>query len=137
MKVALLALFAFSASAAAVVAGYTPFLGVFESHYWSLAIRDLPVFKVAAINTATAFLVLFAAFWSSRGDSQIYSNAILGYSFLLPFVLVLVFLPGTQSKPDWAPLHVGVTIGAFFVVQYTVARSLRQWFWKRGGRSVP
>ncbi|WP_184304755.1 hypothetical protein [Roseateles oligotrophus] len=135
MKLALLALFAFSASAAGVVAGYTPFLGFFEWHYWSWAVRDLPVVKVAAFNTVAVFVVLFAAFWSCRGDKEIYGNAILGYSFVLPFVVVLAFLPGAESKPDWASLNFGVTIAVFFAVQYAFARSLRERFWERGGRS--
>lgn len=135
MKTALIALASYIASAAAVVVGYTPFLGVFDGHYWSMALRDLPVFRVSTINTVSAFAVLLVAFWASRGDKTTYKNALLGYAYMAPFLIVLVFLPGAQPAPDWAPLNFEWTIGLFFLIHLLVGLALRQKVWEVGGRS--
>ena len=135
-KVIFVTIVAFVASCVGVVVGYTPFPGVLESHYWSLALKDLPVLKAAGANVGATFLVLLAAFWSCKGDENVYRNAVFGYSFFLPYFVVWLFLPGIESAPSWAPLNYGVTIAVLFAVQFIASRALRDWFWRLGGRSA-
>lgn len=127
---------AFSLSCIGVVAAYSPLMGVFEGFFWRQALRDLPLVGAAALNVAATFLVLFGAFWSCRGSKEIYRDAVFGYSFLCPWLVILFALPGEQAKPDWASLHWGAAFAFFFAAQYGCARLLREWVWLRGGRST-
>lgn len=135
-KTALIFILGYLLSMVGVVAGYTPPLGVLEKHYWEWAMRDLPIFGAASANLVSAFLVLMTAFWGSKGDLDTYRVAILAYSFCCPFAVVLWFLPGDQSKPDWATFNFGVTVAVFLGVQLGIARLLQAKVWSQGGRSA-
>jgi len=138
VKIIGLAILAYGFSCIAILAGYTPVTDVFDEFYWTFyvarALEEIPVYRVAGINTAASFAILFVSFWTSCGQINRYHVDLLGLSYITPFIVQIVFLPGAQSKPTWASSDFYYTIGIFFLINYLVVRSLRDWFWQNGGR---
>jgi len=125
----------FLASVAAIVVGYSEVDELFDASNWNRVIKAIPVLSTALVVTSSTLGVLLLAYWLCRGDRRIYENAVLGYSYIAPFIIGLVFLPGAQSKPDWAPLNHERMFVLLVVAQVASTYALRSWFWLRGSRS--
>jgi hypothetical protein len=135
MKPVLVLVLLFLASAVAIVAGYSELDQLFDASNWSRVVRAVPVLSTALIVAGGTLVVLLLAFWLCRGSRATYENAVLGYSYFAPFIIVLVFLPGAQSKPDWTPLNHGTMLTLLVIAQVASTYSLRSWFWSRGART--
>ena len=134
MKPVLVFISLFVASASAIVAGYSELGQSFDASNWSRVVQAAPVLSTALIVTIGTLAIILLAFWLSHGDRSTYQNAVLGYSYFAPFIIGLIFLPGAQSKPAWAPMNHAVMFVLLVVAQVASTYALRDWFWFRGSR---
>ena len=97
-----------------------------------MVLREVPVFFSAFVLTLLCPIILLVSFWSARGDAATYRSAVLGWSFIAPMVVVLLLLPGEQTKPEATSLNSSVLLLLVCASQMSAARMLREWFWKNG-----
>ena len=122
----------FAVSLAGIVAGYSDLSLLFDAWNWNRVIKEIPVLRAALAVAGGSLVVIFLAFWLCRGDRATYNNAVLGYSYISPFLVVLVLLPGEQSKPGWAPLNMYTMLTVLCLAQVVATLLVRDWFWSRG-----
>ena len=132
MKPALAFATLFAVSLVGIVAGYSDISSLFDAWNWERVINEIPVVRAALAIAGGSFVVMLLAFWLCRGDRSMYNNAVLGYSYIAPFIIVLALLPGEQSKPEWAPLNLYTMLTVLCLAQVVSTHLVRDWFWSRG-----
>lgn len=125
----------FVVSILAIVAGYSDVSLLLDAWNWERVLKSIPVVRGAFAVAGGSGVAILLAFWISRGTRTIYNNAVLGYSYLSPFLIVLTLLPGEQSKPDWAPLNLFTMLTILIAAQIAATYAVRDWFWSSGATS--
>jgi len=132
MKPALVFATLFVVSIVGIVAGYSEMSLLLDTWNWKRVINSVPVVRAALAVAGGSLVVILLAFWLCRGDRTKYNNAVLGYSYISPFIIVLALLPGEQSKPEWAPLNLYTMLTVLCVAQVVATHVVRDWFWSKG-----
>lgn len=137
MKIVVVFAAFFALSCFGIIAGYSELDRLLDTDWWPMLLADLPVFTAATIFTANLFASLLLAFWFSRGDRKKFGEEAQIISFVSPMLLVLIALPGYQSKPEYAPFNLEHTIALVCVCQMIATKCLRDWIWERGTTTQP
>lgn len=132
MKPTFVFLALFIASVVGIIAGYSDLSGLLSPYNWKRLFAAVPVLPAAAMLTAGAFAALLLAHWLCRGSKVTYNEAVFGCSYIAPFFIVLLCLPGAQTKPEWAPLNLYTMLIILCIAQVSATYALRDWFWSKG-----
>lgn len=124
----------FLLSNAAVIAGYyNTILGI-DFDAVMRVYKSIPIIKTSIFLTSSVVLNALIAFYSSKGNYTIYKNSLMSLSFITPFIVVLIFLPGEQDNPQNLELHPYTMLFLIIGSQLLISKSLEREFWLIGGR---
>ena len=135
-RIVLILLVLFLLSMLAVIAGYYNTLVGFDMPAVKWVFEGVPIIRASVVLTLACPVYLLLAFFTSRGNYELYKNELIGYSIVVPMVLVLIILPGETSKPDHLQLNYKSMLFLACASQYVATRFLQKTFWLLGGREM-
>jgi len=132
IRLAIILLLLFIASAASIMVGYYS-LNLGLSTWWFKGVlRQVPVLRSAFAFTLLCPFTLLAAFWISQRSEGMYRNTVAGWSYIFPFLLGLFLLPGVQEGALFTPHNYYLQSVLLTVANISACLALRGWFWQRG-----
>jgi hypothetical protein len=133
-KILLIVFLLFLATMLTVFVGYYNTLVGFDLIAIKWVIEEIPIFKASLFLALSCPLYLIVAFYTSKGDFQVFKSETIGLSIITPFIMILLFLPGATDVPDHLGKHIDVLLISNIVIQYFAGKSLLEVVWELGGR---
>ena len=120
---------------AIVIGYYNPIFG-FGVEAFSQVYKELPLILCSFLLTALIPLNLLIAFFTSRGNYEVYKNELFALSLVTPYLVIFAMLPGKLDAP--VPLHFNLTpLVVIVVVSHLFGTHLlAKRAWSYGGRDA-
>lgn len=135
-KIVLTLLMLFLSSLLAIIAGYYNTLVGLDMAAVKWVFEGVPVFRASIVLTLSCPVYLLIAFYFSRGNYEYYKSELIGFSIIIPIILVLVLLPGETSKPDHLQLNYKSMLFLVCASQYLATKFIQDAVWVVGGRKI-